>query len=608
MEVVEFNKKNTNPFYGLKACLKIYQDNAMLNDIWLNEAYEEVKNDPEKLKMFYSLCFSIGDITNREHNIFKHKKKDSGGFSQRESFFTFVNWLWNNHREQFVKFLNEGLFNEYNCFDTLLRNRVQSTRQGKVLRVYSMLENADYRQILAEYFYKIINGTNPFNKSLIAKFLTVPRLGKRSKHQKMLSETFGVMKAKAEFLKILSDMMGWSYQYKGNYANFSDFRKWKQEYNGEFESVLFSTGKISEFDREQFLSWLDKLPAGARFRVKNRVVYPESDGEYKWPNLKKWFEEWELYKEKKQEEQRDLEEKVRQGSASQDDLIKLEKVKKEAKVNVGATNFKQLYQDIQRGNVDKLKLEAFANKVNLPYNSLVIVDDSGSMQGAPFNFAKFMASVCLVKNPDDTGRNMLGLFGSDSVLYQYIDVKARNTAPNQIFARRNNNYVSCASHAFVDPKKSFYDNYLNIANFMECKYRGGWTDVSAIPEGFHKMAENNPDLLDALRNYPVWTIISDSDFNTSMGSPEACMNDFMRRCEKYFGYRPFIIAIVIDRWNRVDMTRFAGIDNFMYVPGNPEQIEQILTNFKDMDIFDVYTPLQSLYRSNRYDLVRQNVL
>ena len=99
-----------------------------------------------------------------------------------------------------------------------------------------------------------------------------------------------------------------------------------------------------------------------------------------------------------------------------------------------------------------------------------------------------------------------------------------------------------------------------------------------------------------------------SDFNTSMGSPEACMNDFMRRCEKYFGYKPFIIAIVIDIWNRVDMNRFAGIDNFMYVPGNPEQIEQILTNFKDMDIFDVYTPLQSLYRSNRYDLVRQNVL
>ena len=605
MEVVEFNKKNTNPFYGLKACLKIFQDNAMLNDIWLNDAYEEVKNDPEKLKMFYSLCFSIGDITNREHNIFRHKKKDSGGFSQRESFFTFVNWLWNNHRDQFVKFLNEGLFNEYNCFDTLLRNRIRSTRQGKVLRVYSMLENADYRQVLAEYFYKIINGTNPFNKSLIAKFLTVPRLGKRSKHQKMLSETFGVMKAKAEFLKILSDMMGWSYQYKGNYANFSDFRKWKQEYNGEFESVLFSTGKISEFDREQFLSWLEKLPAGARFRVKNRVVYPELDGEYKWPNLKKWFKEWELYKEQKQTEQRDLEEKVRQGEASQDDLIKLEKVKKEAKVNVGATSFKQLYIDIQRGIVDKLKLEAFANKVNLPYNALVIVDDSGSMSGAPFNFGTFLASICLCKNPTDEGRNLFGLFGSEAYLYSAIDAKSNSNTPNSLWYRKQN-VTQISPEPFVDPHLSFFDNYQRISNYMNTMYHGGCTYINGIPEYFKKCCDKDPQIKDALKAYPVWCLVSDGEFN-SMFSPEASMNDFMRKCEDYFGYRPFIIAIDVMS-GRISYDRFSGIDNMVYIPGAPEMIEQMLLNFKDMDRFDVYMPLESIYRSNRYEFIRDAVL
>ena len=605
MEVIEFNKKNTNPFYGLKACLKVYQDNEILDYILLNKAYEEVKNDPEKLKMFYSLCFSIGDITNREHNIFKHKKKDSGGFSQRESFFTFVNWLWNNHREQFIKFLNEGLFNEYNCFDTLLRNRIQSTRQGKVLRVYSMLEDANYRQILAEYFYKIINGTNPFNKSLIAKFLTVPRLGKRSKHQKMLSETFGVMKAKAEFLKILSDMMGWSYQYKGNYANFSDFRKWKQEYNGEFESVLFSTGKISEFDREQFLSWLDKLPAGARFRVKNRVIYPELDGEYKWPNLKKWFEEWESYKEKKQEEQRDLEEKVRQGDASQDDLIKLEKVKKEAKVNVGATSFKQLYQDIQRGNVDKLKLEAFANKVNLPYNALVIVDDSGSMSGAPFNFGTFLASICLCKNPTDEGRNLFGLFGSEAYLYSAIDAKSNGNTPNSLWYHRQN-VTKISPEPFVDPHLSFYENYQRISNYMNAMYHSGCTYINRIPEYFKKCCDKDPQIKDALKAYPVWVIVSDGEWN-SLYSPEASMNDFMRKCEDYFGYRPFIIAIDVMS-GRIRYDQFGGIDNMVYIPGAPEMIEQMLLNFKDMDRFDVYMPLESIYRSNRYELIRNTVI
>lgn len=88
------------------------------------------------------------------------------------------------------------------------------------------------------------------------------------------------------------------------------------------------------------------------------------------------------------------------------------------------------------------------------------------------------------------------------------------------------------------------------------------------------------------------------------------MNDFMRKCEDYFGYRPFIIAIDAEYYtfDSVSAERFSGIDNFMYVPGNPEIIEQILTNFKDMDRFDVYTPLQSVYRSNRYEIVRANVI
>lgn len=88
----------------------------------------------------------------------------------------------------------------------------------------------------------------------------------------------------------------------------------------------------------------------------------------------------------------------------------------------------------------------------------------------------------------------------------------------------------------------------------------------------------------------------------------------MRKCENYFGFRPFIVAIdIANGWYGPDRLtrgadRFSGIDNMIYIPSNPAQIEQFLTNFKDMDVFDVYTPLQSLYRSNRYDLVRNNVL
>lgn len=93
----------------------------------------------------------------------------------------------------------------------------------------------------------------------------------------------------------------------------------------------------------------------------------------------------------------------------------------------------------------------------------------------------------------------------------------------------------------------------------------------------------------------------------SLYSPEASMNNFMRKCEDYFGYRPFIIAIdVMSR--RIKYDQFSGIDNMVYIPGAPEMIEQMLLNFKDMDRFDVYMPLESIYRSNRYELIRDAVL
>ena len=95
-------------------------------------------------------------------------------------------------------------------------------------------------------------------------------------------------------------------------------------------------------------------------------------------------------------------------------------------------------------------------------------------------------------------------------------------------------------------------------------------------------------------------------------SPEASISDFFRRCENYFGFRPYIVAIDIrdPRYGQsyLKADRFSGIDNMIYIPANPAMIEQFLTNFKDMDVFDVFTPLLSMYRSNRYQLVRENTL
>jgi hypothetical protein len=315
MVTVELNKKSNNPFYGLKNCLSLMQQSTAITTTLLNSCWEEVKDNKEQREMFFSLLFSIGDITARQHNIFKGVKKDSGGNANREGFYVIFNWLKDNHKEQFIKFLNAELFNEYQCFDTLFRSRIQTVKgKCKITNIYDVFADKWYREELVKFVYKIINGNNTFNKLLVAKFLTPPRFSKRKNHKQMLPETRKVMENKGLFLIELSKLMGWEYVVDGNTVNFKGYRAWRKHYNGDLESVLFTTGKINDFDKEQFLKWFDALPSQARFRVKARITYSsiESEGNkvLKWAKFLPWITEWESFKEEKQKEQRVLEEKV----------------------------------------------------------------------------------------------------------------------------------------------------------------------------------------------------------------------------------------------------------------------------------------------------------
>ena len=258
MEVKLTKKTNDNPFYGMKANLRLFQNvgNTITIDM-LNSAYAEC-DTKEKRELFFSLLFSIGDITSRQHNIFEGVNKDNGGNSNRESFYTIFIWLKNEHKDQFIRFLNAGLFNEHSGFDMLFRSRVK-TKGAKVLAAYDVFADDWYRHQLANYVYAVINGNNPFNKFLVAKFLTLPRLTKRAGHKKMLDVTKDVMEHKALFLKELSVLMGWEFEVNGAYANFIGYRKWRKEWNQNLESVLFSSGKIFDFTKDELIQKLKEI-------------------------------------------------------------------------------------------------------------------------------------------------------------------------------------------------------------------------------------------------------------------------------------------------------------------------------------------------------------
>ena len=73
---VELNKKNENPFYGLRKCVALSEvgGKGNISDTLLTEAWNEVKNDKEQRELFYSLLFSFFDVTARQHNIFGKSK------------------------------------------------------------------------------------------------------------------------------------------------------------------------------------------------------------------------------------------------------------------------------------------------------------------------------------------------------------------------------------------------------------------------------------------------------------------------------------------------------------------------------------------------------
>ena len=606
---VKFNKNQSNPFYGMRYCLDLFQNGSKgnLTTNMLDSCYNECKTKEQK-EMFFSLLFSIGDITGRQHNIFGKNKIDGGGTAARDAFNIIVSWLKSKNYKQYSKFLHARLFNEYNSFDSILANRIQTKpKSNKVLKKISTYSGNNEIDYLSGFLAEICRGKSPFDKMLVAKFLTRPRTSKRSGHKSLLAETKAAMKNKSELIKALSDKMGWNYKDFGHYISFDGYFKWRKEYIGEIESVMFSTGKIKDFDQQEFLNWLNKLPSGARYRVKRRLFDAKGNIHEKWMTQAKWFQIWETSKVEAQNKQRKLEEKVRQGIASEDDREALIKVKKDAKVTTGAVNFGDMFSEVINGTIDKIKVQPFLDKINLPYNTLIFVDDSGSMDRiirkygfSARQFAAFMATICLTKNPDDIGRNLVGLFSNSCRMFGSIDKLENKT--NSILKGT----VQSVSKMLIDPEKHFLDNLKTFKQFLDANSTPNGTDISSIPEILRRWVGADSIKLETLQQFPVWTLISDGNFN-NLGSASSSLNDFFAKCQKYFNFKPFVIAIDVSDAS-ASTEAFSGIENFMFIPPNPAQIEQFLTNFKDIDIMDVYTPLLSLYRSNRYELIRNNVI
>lgn len=618
------NPASENPFYGKLQLFKFYNaaQSGEMSDSLLSSTWSEVKTDKQLTELFWIIAFSCGDIANREHNAMRGVKLDNGGNANREAFQTILNWTRTNHPYQYRTFLMNDVIRQYTSLDNILATRVK-TQPGsaKVVKNVNFLTNVDI-DMVAEYLAKLIQKGNPMDCQLVAKFLSNVRTSKRQKQDRKTGEKQAGgrnlsnavkenMKVRQQLYLALSDKMGWNVKVNEKFTEFIGLRDWKAKHNENLESVLFSTKKILTFDKIQFKNFLNELPSGARFRTRRRLLTKDNGSKTtKWANLPFWFLEWEKEKEQLQAQQREIVEKVRLGTATDDEKIALKDIKKEAKVNVGGSSlFTLLEQILSKSVVDDTLAQSILDKIQFDVPVLPIVDCSGSMNEVhrtggkfkPFDLARLFSTITMTKNPSNELDNLLVCFGSNCEIY--TDGSTGTAKQNRFMTG-----TSVVVDKLVDRTLAFSKNFNSIGKFINAEMGG--THFNSVAQRIKKWVNSDNDTkqikIEQLQQYPVFVVISDGDMNSST-NPAQSMMDFRREMLE-FGWDGVVVIWDVNTGVPAP-SKFASVPNTIHVTGwNLGVVNQIFTKITDMDIIDTYLPLKTIYESNRYEMVRKNVI
>lgn len=625
------NAASENPFYGKTALFEFYQSaqSGHISDALLTSTWKTCTTKSDK-ELFWVIAFSCGDIANRQHNALKGAKLDNGGSAHRAAFQTILKWTKKTAPKQYEKFLVSDAIRQYTTLDNILGVRVK-TEPGKksIKESVNFLEGTDMPTV-AQYVAGIIQRGNPMDNQLVAKFLTNVRTSKRQKVDRKTKEKSGQrdlqaatkrnMEVKQQFYVHLSEAMGWAYVKKDGWIDFTGMKAWKSKNNIDLESVLFSTSKIKEYDETQFSDFLDKLPSGARFRVRRRLLTKENGLKGKWVNrfgkdFGLTFLNWEKSKEALQDEQRKLTEKVRQGTASDEDKAQLAKVAKAAKVNTGGVSLfdemEALLGGAKNAREMDIQIHSILEKIKFEVPVLTVVDCSGSMGSGgvrtktgtipPYKVAAFLTTVAMLKNPSTTVDDLLVRFGTSADI---VTDRAKGVSKANRFMQGKEVVVD----KLVDRTKTFSQNFESMQHIVH-SHMGG-THFNLVAKAFADWIESDPDTrqhkIETLQGYPVIMVVSDGDMNNS-SNPASSMMEFRAKMARY-GWDGVVVVWDVNTGTS-NSKKFESVPNTMHFMGwNLAIINQVFTKIHDLDIIDTYMPLKALYDSNRYDLVKANVL
>lgn len=632
-----------NPFYNCMALLAMQRffeksidantTQAQVNSVMAQAWMEVFQKDKALTELFFIITFNAGDISNREHNMFGGRKVQQGGHAKRKAFRYALSWMLTYQPEAFYNYL--PLISEYTNYENLFYNQLRTDRKTGTLVTHDFLP-VDHTRMADYIGGKVLDlKTTEFELGLIAKFL--PKVPNSKRYRKDKEGKTVVREKKKhtvdkdvltmQMIQALSTRMDWEVvDYKHN-KRYVGYEKFRSAHLKNTEAHLFSTKKIMEFDKVQFLTWLEGLPAGARYRVQCRIVEKVGTtltSKKTW-KLSTGDDMGVVYLQWMKDKEEAMKKLVSLSEEDKKDMTKgeLKALTKQAKVTTGGNTIYDSMLEIfkgGRGAETSVMLQTLIDKVKVDVPVLSIVDVSGSMGGgvdcgdgmrvSRLDFAKLIVSVMLYKNPDENLGSMFMTYGSDSTLYYDEGAVSTKEVVNR--------YVTGSTKSKKLPKladrtKPFIDTYNIIRNLFNAE---GVTNLQAVSSRLKAWTDEDPALkssrIECIQQYPVWLIISDGMFNNKSSGP-ASLRAFKHDLLQYFGADPVVVLwnVGIDRGygQDDDSSIFEDIDNFVAISGvNAAALNQVFLNLSDIDVVDIYTSLDALYKSDRYDPVKKLTL
>jgi hypothetical protein len=454
-----------NPFYKMGHLLTMLTQLPKSSDSitkqqvhqYLSNAWSEC-NSKERREAFFVIFFSIGDVQNREHNIFKKKgikDVDGGGHSKRKVFTYCLDWLLSKVPAQFYKFM--PILGEYYNLDAFsMYNLVTDRQKGTVKEVIHL--NVDVDQVTS-FIATLLRDvrTTDNERKLWARWLPHVSSSKRIRNYAITDKNIkaftkgghdvkvgDVVKVKKEkqsatnskdswvnnFIKVLSGKMNWLVVKHSTNSEFRGYREFRKKFLVDSEATLFSSHRIKELDEQQLLSWFSQLPSGARFRVACKLVYKDTSGNYvskgKWTNkhgvdIADVYIKWLNLKTEAQQKLRDLTPQQK----AELNTSELRQLQKEAKVNTGADTLLDIVTDVLSSSTEQegdARIQSLLDQIDIKVPVRLVADVSGSMvssvimhKGKMFTaaqFAKLITTLFLLKSPEEELSEMFIRFDS----------------------------------------------------------------------------------------------------------------------------------------------------------------------------------------------------